>query len=80
MVVGGGLTPAWVPVPRRFPGGGGDVCTPHQGGTLLYGMSICARLVQMDLRRSQVLRPFPTPGFATLFVAGEPLLGQAWRL
>ena len=39
----------------------------------LYGPSICTRSVQMDLRRSQVLRPFPTPGSGTLWVAGEPV-------
>ena len=65
--VGGvGLTPPQVPVPRCFPLGGGDACTPRQSVTLLYGPSICPRFVQMDLRRSQVLRPFPKPGFGTL--------------
>ena len=38
---------------------------------LLYGLSICTRSVQMDLRRGQVLRPFLTPGSGTLWVAGE---------
>ena len=40
---------------------------------LLYGPSICTCSVQMDLRRSQVLQPFPTPGSGTLWVAGESL-------
>ena len=44
-----------------------------QGVTLLYGPSICTRSVQMDLLRSQVLQPFPTPGLGTLWVAGESL-------
>ena len=56
-----------------FPLGGGDACTPRQAVTLLYGPSICTRTVQMDQRRSQVLRPFPTPGSGTLWVAGESL-------
>ena len=46
---------------------------PVMGVTLLYRPSICTRFIQMDVRRSQVLRPFPTPGFGTLWVAGEPL-------
>ena len=41
--------------------------------TLLYGLSICTRSVQMDLLRSQVLQPFPTPGSGTLWVTGESL-------
>ena len=56
-----------------FSPSGADSCTPRQGVTLLYGPSNCTRFVQMDLRRSQVLRPFPTPGSGTLWVAGEPL-------
>ena len=56
-----------------FPRGGADACTPRQGVTLLYGPSICTRSVQMDLLRSQVLQPFPTPGSGTLWVAGESL-------
>ena len=56
-----------------FPLGGADACTPRQGVTLLYGPSICTRSVQMDLLRSQVLQPFPTPGSGTLWVAGESL-------
>ena len=32
---------------------------------MLYGPSICTRSVQMDLRRNQVLRPFPAPGSGT---------------
>ena len=35
----------------------------REGVTLLYGPSICTRSVQMDLRRSQVLRPFLTQGY-----------------
>ena len=56
-----------------FPLRGGDACTPRQGVTLLYGPSICTRWVQMDLLRSQVLQPFPTPGWGTLWVAAESL-------
>ena len=52
---------------RDFPHGGADACTPPQGVTLLYGPSICTRSVQMDLRRNQVRRPFPTPGSGTLW-------------
>ena len=52
---------------------GADACTPRQGVTLLYGPSICTPSVQMHLRRNQVLRPFPTPGSGTLWVAGESL-------
>ena len=58
---------------REFPHGGADACTPRQGVTLLYGPSICTRSVQMDLRRNQVRRPFPTPGSGTLWVSGESL-------
>ena len=60
-------------LPLVFPRGGADACTPRQGVTLLYGPSICNRSVQMDLLRSQVLQPFPTPGSGTLWVAGESL-------
>ena len=60
-------------LPLVFPRGGADACTPRQGVTLLYGPSICTRSVQMDLLRSQVLQPFPTPGSGTLWVAGESL-------
>ena len=52
---------------------GTDAWTPCQGVTLLYGPSICTRSVQVDLRRSQVRRPFPTPGSGTLWVSGESL-------
>ena len=40
--------------PRRpaLPLAGADVCTRRQGVRLLYGPSICTRLVQMELRRS----------------------------
>ena len=58
---------------REFPHGGADACTPRQGVTLLYGPSICTLSVQMDLRRNQVRRPFPTPGSGTLWVSGESL-------
>ena len=61
------------PSPRVFPHGGADACTPRQGVTLLYGPSICTRSVQMNLRRIQVRRPFPTPGSGTLWVSGESL-------
>ena len=57
----------------EFPHGGADACTPRQGVTLLYGPSICTRSVQMDLRRNQVRRLFPTPGSGTLWVSGESL-------
>ena len=73
--VGGGGAPdaGSGPSPREFPHGGADACTPRQGVTLLYGPSICTRSVQMDLRRNQVRRPFPTPGSGTLWVSGESL-------
>ena len=58
---------------REFPHGGADACTPRQGVTLLYRPSICTRSIQMDLRRNQVRRPFPTPGSGTLWVSGESL-------
>ena len=58
---------------REFPHGGADACSPRQGVTLLYGPSICTRPVQMDLRRNQVCRPFPTPGSGTRWVTGESL-------
>ena len=57
----------------EFSHGGADACTPRQGVTSLYGPSICTRSVQMDLRRNQVRRPFPTPGSGTLWVSGESL-------
>ena len=60
------------PCPLAFPLGVAEVCTPCQGVTLLYRRSICTRFVQMDLRCSQVLRPFPTPGPGILWVVGEP--------
>ena len=73
--VGGGGAPdaGSGPSPREFPHGGADACTPRQGVSLLYGPSICTRSVQMDLRRNQVRRPFPTPGSGTLWVSGESL-------
>ena len=54
--VGGGGAPdaGSCPSLREFPHGGADACTPRQGVTLLYGLSICTRSVQMDLRRNQV--------------------------
>ena len=69
----GGLDDASGPIPWCVPFGGADVCTPREGVTLFYGPSICTRSVQMDLRRSQVLRRLPTPGSGTLWVAGESL-------
>ena len=71
--VGGGPCRWLGSLPLVFPLGGADACTPRQGVTLLYGPSICTRSVQMDLLRSQVLQPFPTPGSGTLWVAGESL-------
>ena len=73
--VGGGGAPdaGSGPSLREFPHGGGDACTPRQGVTLLYGPSICTPSVQMDLRRNQVRRPFPTPGPGTLWVSGQSL-------
>ena len=73
--VGGGGAPdaGSGPSLREFPHGGADACTPRQGVTLLYGPSICTRSVQMDLRRNQVRRPFPTPGSGTPWVSGESL-------
>ena len=71
---GGGTADAGSgPSLREFRHGGADACTPRQGVTLLYGPSFCTRSVQMDLRRNQVRRPFPTPGSGTLWVSGEPL-------
>ena len=70
---GGGVDAGTGPRPPVFPLGGADACTPRQGVTLLYGPSICTRSVQMELRSSHVLRPFPTPGSGTLWVAGESL-------
>ena len=72
---GGGLPDAGSgPLRWSFHLGGAHACTPRQGVTLLlYGPSICSCSVQMDLRRNQVLRPFPTPGSGTLWVAGESL-------
>ena len=71
----GGGAPDAGPGPslRECPHGGADACTPRQGVTLLYGPSICTRSVQMDLRRNQVPRPFPTPGSGTLWVSGKSL-------
>ena len=83
---GGGVDASIGSRPPAFPLGWADGCIPRQGVTFLYGLSICTRIVQMDLRRSQVLRPFPTPAFGTLCVAGELLLGRRgaslprWRL
>ena len=71
--VGGGPCRRLGSLPLVFPRGGADVCTPRQGVTLLYGPSIGTRSVQTDLLRSQVLKPFPTPGSGTLWVAGESL-------
>ena len=71
--VGGGPCRRLGSLPLVFPRGGAVACTPRQGVTLLYGPSICTHSVQMDLHRSQVLQPFPTPGSGTLWVAGESL-------
>ena len=68
----GSLTLAWVPSPGVSPLGG-RCLTFRQGVTLLYEPSICTRSLQMDLLRSQVLHPFPTPGSGTLWVAGQCL-------
>ena len=70
---GGGSDAGPGPRPPVFPLGGADACTPRQDVTLLYGPSICTRSVPKDLRCSQVLRRFPTPGWSTLWVAGVPL-------
>ena len=70
---GGALDAGSGPSLRDIPHRGADACTPRQGVTLLYGPSICTRSVQMDLRRNQVRRPFPTPGSGTLWVSGESL-------
>ena len=70
---GGRLTLVRVPSPGASPWGGRCLYSPRQGVTLLYGPSTCTRSVQMALRRSQVLRPFPAPGLGTLKVAGESL-------
>ena len=67
------LTLARVPLLQEFPLRGADACTPRKGVTLLYGPAICTRFVQMDLRRNQVRRPFPTPGSGTLWVPGGSL-------
>ena len=71
--LGGGHCCRLGSLPLVFPLRGADACTPRQGITLLYGPSICTRSVQMDLLRSQVLQPFPTPGSGTLWVVGESL-------
>ena len=71
--VGGGPCRRLGSLPLVFPLGGAVACSPRQGVTLLYGPSICTRSVKMDLLRSQVLQPFPTPGSGTLWVAGESL-------
>ena len=71
--LGGGGDAGSGPSLREFPHGGANACTPRQGVTLLYGPSVCTRSVQMDLRRNQVCRPFPTPGSGTLWVSGESL-------
>ena len=65
-----------VPHSSPFPHWGPCTCTPRRGVTLLYGLSICSRLVQMDTRRSQVHRPSPAPGSGILWVTGRALAGQ----
>ena len=73
-VGGGGGARRWLwSLPPGVSPRGADACTPRQSVTLLYGPSICTRSVQMDLRRNQVRRPFPTPGSGTLWVSGESL-------
>ena len=74
---GGGEDASIGPCRLSIPLGGADACTPRQVVTLLYGPSICTPFVQMDLRRSQVRRPFPTLGSGTLWVARGALAGQA---
>ena len=54
---------------------GGVFCT--QGVTLLYGPSVCTRLVQMDMLRNQARPPSPRPGLGTLWVIGGALAGPA---
>ena len=59
---------------------GGGRCLHSPGVTLLYGPSICTRLVQMDTRRNQVRWPSPTPGSGTQWVIGGALAGPACLL
>ena len=63
---GGSLSPARVPSPGVSPWGGRCLHSPS-------GCNSVVRMPSMDLFRSQVLQPFPTPGSGTLWVAGESL-------
>ena len=62
----GSLSPARVPSPGVSPWGGRCLHSPS-------GCNSVVRMPSMDLFRSQVLQPFPTPGSGTLWVAGESL-------
>ena len=61
---GGSLSPARVPSPGVSPWGSRCLHSPS-------GCNSVVRMPSMDLFRSQVLQPFPTPGSGTLWVAGE---------
>ena len=63
-VGGGSLSPARVPSPGVSPWGSRCLHSPS-------GCNSVVRMPSMDLFRSQVLQPFPTPGSGTLWVAGE---------
>ena len=52
---------------------GGRCLHSTSGCNSVVRPSVCTCSVQMDLLRSQVLQPFPTPGLGTLWVAGESL-------
>ena len=60
----GSLSPARVPSPGVSPWGSRCLHSPS-------GCNSVVRMPSMDLFRSQVLQPFPTPGSGTLWVAGE---------
>ena len=60
---GGSLSPARVPSPGVSPWGSRCLHSPS-------GCNSVVRMPSMDLFRSQVLQPFPTPGSGTLWVAG----------
>ena len=61
--------------PWSFSLGGTAVCTPRQGVTPLYRLSIFTRLLQMDTPRNEVRPPSPTPGSGTLWPIGGALAG-----